>query len=62
MRQVTILTRSDEDDLLLLASDGLWDVLSNQVPLFPHSHPARLPIVLHALPTAVRLHFGPRSR
>lgn len=28
--EVTILTRSDEDDLLLLASDGLWDVLSNQ--------------------------------
>ena len=29
--QVTIVTRRAEDDLLLLASDGLWDVLSNQV-------------------------------
>lgn len=28
--EVTILGRSDEDELLLLASDGLWDVLSNQ--------------------------------
>lgn len=28
--EVTILRRSDEDELLLLASDGLWDVLSNQ--------------------------------
>jgi serine/threonine protein phosphatase PrpC len=30
--QVTILGRHDQDELLLLASDGLWDVLSNQVP------------------------------
>ena len=29
--QVTIVSRSAEDDMLLLASDGLWDVLSNQV-------------------------------
>ncbi len=29
--QVTILGRHDQDELLLLASDGLWDVLSNQV-------------------------------
>ena len=29
--QVTIVTRRAEDELLLLASDGLWDVLSNQV-------------------------------
>jgi protein phosphatase 2C len=28
--EVTILSRSAEDELLLLASDGLWDVLSNQ--------------------------------
>lgn len=28
--QVTILGRHDQDELLLLASDGLWDVLSNQ--------------------------------
>jgi hypothetical protein len=28
--QVTIIGRSDEDELLLLASDGLWDVLTNQ--------------------------------
>lgn len=27
---MTILSRSTEDELLLLASDGLWDVLSNQ--------------------------------
>jgi len=29
--QVTILGRHDQDELLLLASDGLWDVLTNQV-------------------------------
>ena len=28
--QVTIIGRSEEDELLLLASDGLWDVLTNQ--------------------------------
>lgn len=28
--QVTILARRPDDELLLLASDGLWDVLSNQ--------------------------------
>ena len=28
--QVTILGRRADDELLLLASDGLWDVLSNQ--------------------------------
>jgi serine/threonine protein phosphatase PrpC len=28
--QVTILGRRPDDELLLLASDGLWDVLSNQ--------------------------------
>jgi protein phosphatase 2C len=27
---VTILARRLDDELLLLASDGLWDVLSNQ--------------------------------
>lgn len=31
--QVTILGRHEQDELLLLASDGLWDVLSNQVCL-----------------------------
>ena len=38
--QVTILSRVPEDELLLLASDGLWDVMSNQVcswPLCPQS-------------------------
>lgn len=29
--QVTVWCRSDEDDFLLLASDGLWDVMTNQV-------------------------------
>lgn len=28
--EVTILGRSEEDEMMLLASDGLWDVLSNQ--------------------------------
>ena len=28
--QVTIIARRPDDELLLLASDGLWDVLSNQ--------------------------------
>lgn len=28
--EVTILSRTPEDELLLLASDGLWDVMSNQ--------------------------------
>ena len=28
--QVTIIGRSEEDEILLLASDGLWDVLTNQ--------------------------------
>ena len=28
--QVTIIGRAEEDELLLLASDGLWDVLTNQ--------------------------------
>ena len=28
--QVTILARRPDDEILLLASDGLWDVLSNQ--------------------------------
>ena len=27
---MTILGRHEADELLLLASDGLWDVLSNQ--------------------------------
>ena len=35
--QVTILGRHEQDELLLLASDGLWDVLSNQV--WGSSHP-----------------------
>ena len=29
--QVTVFSRADDDDFLLLASDGLWDVMSNQV-------------------------------
>ncbi len=28
--QISIVNRTDEDELLLLASDGLWDVMSNQ--------------------------------
>ena len=28
--QITILARKPDDELLLLASDGLWDVLTNQ--------------------------------
>ena len=33
--QVTIIARRPDDELLLLASDGLWDVLSNQVRTTP---------------------------
>ncbi|GFH17601.1 PPM-type phosphatase domain-containing protein, partial [Haematococcus lacustris] len=28
--EITMLSRAEEDDFLLLASDGLWDVLANQ--------------------------------
>lgn len=28
--EITFTTRSDEDECLILASDGLWDVMSNQ--------------------------------
>ncbi|XP_010688319.2 protein phosphatase 2C 56 [Beta vulgaris subsp. vulgaris] len=28
--EVTFMTRSDEDECLILASDGLWDVMSNE--------------------------------
>ncbi|KAF5836338.1 phosphatase 2C-like domain-containing protein [Dunaliella salina] len=28
--EVTVFTRAEDDDFLLLASDGLWDVMSNQ--------------------------------
>jgi Protein phosphatase 2C len=41
--QVTILGRHEQDELLLLASDGLWDVLSNQVWLYPISASDFLP-------------------
>lgn len=27
--EITFMTRSDEDECLILASDGLWDVMSN---------------------------------
>ncbi len=37
-----MVCRTDEDDFLLLASDGLWDVMSNQVSLAPW--PAGLPV------------------
>jgi protein phosphatase 2C len=30
MSQITCVRRRDEDMLLLLASDGLWDVFTNQ--------------------------------
>lgn len=29
--QVSVLNRHEEDEFLLLASDGLWDVMANQV-------------------------------
>lgn len=29
MPEITFMTRSEEDDCLILASDGLWDVMSN---------------------------------
>lgn len=29
MPEITFTTRSDEDECLILASDGLWDVMSN---------------------------------
>ena len=28
--EVTFMTRTEEDECLILASDGLWDVLSNE--------------------------------
>jgi protein phosphatase 2C len=28
--EVTVTERSDEDECLILASDGLWDVVSNE--------------------------------
>lgn len=37
--QVTIVGRHDTDELMLLASDGLWDVLSNQVAPAPPPPP-----------------------
>ena len=30
-QEVTTNARSDEDEFLILASDGLWDMLSNEV-------------------------------
>lgn len=27
--EITFMTRTDEDECLILASDGLWDVMSN---------------------------------
>ncbi|KAM3206622.1 hypothetical protein ACQJBY_062004 [Aegilops geniculata] len=29
--EITITARSEDDDFIILASDGLWDVMSNQV-------------------------------
>ena len=29
--QISVVNRTEEDDFLLLASDGLWDVMGNQV-------------------------------
>jgi protein phosphatase 2C len=29
--EVTVTKRSDKDEFLILASDGLWDVISNEV-------------------------------
>lgn len=28
--EITFMTRSDEDECLILASDGLWDVMTNE--------------------------------
>ena len=28
--EITFMTRTDEDECLILASDGLWDVMSNE--------------------------------
>lgn len=51
--QVTILGRHEQDELLLLASDGLWDVLSNQVWGSSHSLPVvSLPLVVYPLRSA----------
>lgn len=30
MPEVTFMTRTDEDECLILASDGLWDVMTNE--------------------------------
>jgi protein phosphatase 2C len=29
--EVTVMDRTDQDEFLILASDGLWDVVSNEV-------------------------------
>ena len=28
--KISVINRTDDDDFLLLASDGLWDVMENQ--------------------------------
>jgi hypothetical protein len=40
MLQITVLKRVEEDDFLLLASDGLWDVMSNAVSRAAQKLPA----------------------
>lgn len=30
MPEITFMTRTDEDECLVLASDGLWDVMTNE--------------------------------
>lgn len=36
--QVTIVARHPSDEVLVMASDGLWDVMSNQVRFRPAQH------------------------
>lgn len=33
---VTCVRRSEEDEFLILGTDGVWDVLSNQVRILEH--------------------------
>lgn len=44
--QITVLSRADEDDFLLLASDGLWDVMANQV-----SRPSAFHVLCSGVPS-----------
>lgn len=52
---MTIVGRHDTDELMLLASDGLWDVLSNQVAPAPPPPPA----AKGCLPRVALVYFVP---